>query len=153
VMRIKAGLPGGYHRDFQLLKEPLVRGLDRIEELLRMLSYALPRLGVDRERGAAALAGPALATDEVMRRVEEGRPFRLAYRDVAAALEAGERFPAPSRGALIARRRSSGNLGNLGLAAAAGRLRAIRRWEDRQRRRFDRAMTRLAGPRRKARSR
>jgi argininosuccinate lyase len=153
VMRIKAGLTGGYHRDFQLLKEPLLRGLGRTEELLDMLAHAIPRLGVDRDRGAAALEGAALATDEVMRRVEAGRPFRLAYREVAAAFKAGERFPAPGRAALVARRRGSGNLGNLGLGAAAARLRAARGWGHRQRQRFDRAMERLAGPRRKARRR
>ena len=153
VMRIKAGLTGGYHRDFQLLKEPLLRGLDRTGELLGMLSHAIPRLDVDRKRGTAALQGAALATDEVMRRVEGGRPFRVAYREVAAALKTGERFPAPGRTAVVARRRGSGNLGNLGLGGAAARLRTARSWGNRQRRRFDRAMARLAGRRRKARRR
>jgi argininosuccinate lyase len=153
VMRIKAGLTGGYHRDFQLLKEPLLRGLDRTGELLGMLAHAIPRLAVDRERGAAALDGAALATDEVMRRVEGGRPFRIAYREVAAALKVGERFPPPRRTAVVARRSGSGNLGNLGLGEAASRLRTARFWGTRQRREFDRAMARLAGPRRKARRR
>jgi argininosuccinate lyase len=153
VMRIKAGLSGGYHRDFQLLKEPLLRGLDRTGELLGMLSHAIPRLDVDRKRGTAALQGAALATDEVMRRVEGGRPFRIAYREVAAALKAGERFPPPGRAAVVARRSGSGNLGNLGLGGAAARLRTARSWGSRQRRRFDRAMARLAGPRRQARRR
>jgi argininosuccinate lyase len=148
VMRIKAGLPGGYHRDFQLLKEPLLRGLARTQELLGMLAYAVPRLGVDRNRGAAAVAGGALTTDEVMRRVDEGRPFRVAYREVAAALQAGERLPVPSRKAVVGRRRSTGSLGNLGLATATARRRAAGRWGERQRRRFDAAMARLAGPRR-----
>jgi argininosuccinate lyase len=155
VMRLKAGLPGGYHRDYQLLKEPLLRGIQRTEELLGMLAHAVPRLGVDRERGVAALAGGALATDEVMRRVEAGRPFRRAYREVAAALAAGERFMAPTPAQVVARRRSTGSLGNLGLPAPAGRLRAARRWGARERRRFDRAMQALTGrsPRRKSRSR
>jgi argininosuccinate lyase len=153
VMRIKAALPGGYHRDFQLLKEPLIRGLQRTEELLGMLAHAVGRLQVDRARSAAALDGGALATDEVMRRVEAGRPFRLAYREVAAALEAGERFPAPGKAALVARRRSTGGLGNLGLPASAARVRAARRWGERQRTRFDRAMQALAGRPRKGRGR
>ena len=63
--------------------------------------------GVDRERCAAALAGGALATDEVMRRVEAGRPFRTAYREVAAALKAGrERSIRRRLAPIIARRRS-----------------------------------------------
>jgi argininosuccinate lyase len=153
VMRIKAGLPGGYHRDFQLLKEPLIRGLRRTEELLAILAHAVPKLRVDRKRGAEALDGGALATDEIMRRVEAGRPFRLAYREVAAALKAGERFPAPTRAALLARRRSTGGLGNLGLSETAARFRKSRRWGERQRKRFDAAMQGLAGPRRQRRVR
>ncbi len=153
VMRIKAGLPGGYHRDFQLLKEPLLRGLQRTGELLDMLAHAVPRLDVDRARSAAALAGGALATDEVMRRVEAGRPFRLAYREVAASIKAGECFAAPPPARLAARRRSTGGLGNLGLPAVNARLRAARRWGARERRRFDRAMQALAGPKPRRRRR
>jgi hypothetical protein len=80
-----------------------------------------------------------------MRRVEAGRPFRLAYREVAAALRAGERFPSPAPGALVARRASTGGLGNLGLGLVRGRLRRGHAWQTRERRRFDRAMARLAG--------
>ncbi|MGH3994514.1 MAG: lyase family protein, partial [Pseudonocardiaceae bacterium] len=148
VLQIKAKLPGGYHRDFQLLKEPLMRGLDRTGAMLGALAAAVPRLGVDRERCAAALAGGALATDEVMRRVEAGQAFRIAYREVAAALDRGESFEPPSRSRLVARRRSTGGLGDLGLTPARARLRRSRAWGTRQRRRFDAAMRRLAGTRR-----
>src|SRR4029079_12890735 len=64
LLQIKGKLAGGYQRDFQLLKEPLMRGLDRAEAMLRVLTHAVPRLGVDRARCAAALDGGALATDE-----------------------------------------------------------------------------------------
>ncbi len=153
IMRIKAGLPGGYHRDFQLLKEPLLRGLQRTEELLGMLAHAVPRLEVDRARGAAALRGGSLATDEVMRRVEAGRPFRVAYREVAAALYDGAEIVPPTHAQLIARRRSTGGVGNPGLKLVAARVRPARGWGDRQRRRFDQAMGALAGRQRKGRGR
>jgi hypothetical protein len=100
---------------------------------------------VDRACCAAALDGGALATDEVMRRVEAGRPFRSAYREVAGALSAGERFAAPSSRELIRRRTSTGGLGNLGLDLARARARRARAWHARERRRFDGAMARLAG--------
>jgi argininosuccinate lyase len=145
VLLVKSKLPGGYHRDFQLLKEPLMRGLDRAELMLAALAGSLPRLGVDRRRCAEALAGGALATDEVMRRVEQGRPFRVAYREVAAALVRGETFKAPPAGRIVARRRGTGGLGDLGLAEASARARAAGRWGERERRRFERAMARLAG--------
>jgi argininosuccinate lyase len=145
VLRIKSGLSGGYHRDFQLLKEPLMRGLDRGEAMLAALAAAVPRLGVDRERCAAALTGGSLATDEVMRRVEEGVAFRVAYREVAAALRRGESFKAPSASRILARRRSTGGLGDLGLDRAAARARRAGRWGRRERARFDRAIARLRG--------
>ena len=147
VMQLAAKLTGGYHRDFQLIKEPLFRGLGRTGEMLGMLARAVPMLEVDRERGHAALAGGALATDEVMRRVEEGEPFRAAYRDVAAAIKRGETFAEPSPRELTARRRSTGGVGNAGLGAARVRITAARRWAARERTRFDRAMARLAGRR------
>jgi argininosuccinate lyase len=145
VLQIKAKLSGGYHRDFQLLKEPLMRGLDRTGAMLEAVTHALPKLGVDRKRCQAALAGGALATDEVMRRVESGRPFRSAYREVAAALKEGESFEPPPRGRIISRRKSIGGLGNLGLPALKARIRKSLSWNARERRRFDGALRKLAG--------
>ena len=145
VLQIKAKLSGGYHRDFQLLKEPLMRGLDRTGAMLEAVTHALPKLGVDAQRCQTALAGGAMATDEVMRRVEAGRPFRTAYREVAKALKEGESFDQPAPRQIIARRDSTGGLGNLGLPELKKRIRQSRSWNVRQRKRFDRAMTKLAG--------
>ena len=145
VLQVRAKLSSGYHRDFQLLKEPLMRGLDRAEAMLAAMAEALPRLGVDRERCAAALAGGTLATDEVMRRVEGGTAFRIAYREVAAAIRRGETFDPPPAARIVARRRSTGGLGDLGLREATARARRARRWGGRERARFDKAMGRLAG--------
>lgn len=147
VLGLRAKLTSGYHRDFQLLKEPLIRGLGRTLEVLAILGLVVPRLGVDRARGAAALAGGALATDEVMHRVEMGTPFRQAYREVAAELKRGASYPLPAPGRLIARRTSEGGLGRLGLDRAWRRWRAQEKWCERERNRFDRALSRLAGRR------
>ncbi len=145
VLQIKSKLSGGYHRDFQLLKEPLMRGIERTSAMLQVIADAVPRIGVDRKRCAESIAGGTLATDEVMRRVEAGRPFRLAYREVADALARGESFTVPSASRIISRRKTTGGLGDLGLTVARGRLRRARTWATRERRRFDRALRRLAG--------
>ncbi|MBA3497419.1 MAG: hypothetical protein H0T86_09960, partial [Gemmatimonadales bacterium] len=68
-----------------------------------------------------------------------------AYREVAAAIAAGERFEAPTPGRIVARRSSTGGVGNLGLDLVRARLRRGRGWQTRERRRFDRAMVKLAG--------
>jgi argininosuccinate lyase len=147
IMALKAKLGGGYHRDFQLLKEPLMRGLDRTGEMLEMLAVVVPALGVDLAQCARALKGGAVVTDEVMRRVELGEPFRTAYRSVAAAVKRGDDIPEPSFAEMVRRRGSIGGVGDLGLADARQRNRMMRRWIAAERARFDRAMARLAGPR------
>jgi argininosuccinate lyase len=145
VLQIKAKLSGGYHRDFQLLKEPVMRGLERTQGMLQAIAYAIPQLEVNTKRCQAALAGGALATDEVMRRVEQGRPFRSAYRDVSAALQEGKRFDPPSGKQIISRRTSAGGLGNLGLPELRARIRRASSWGAGERKRFDRAVSKLAG--------
>jgi argininosuccinate lyase len=145
VLQIKAKLSGGYHRDFQLLKEPLMRGLDRTGAMLEASTHALPKLEVDSKRCQAALAGGAMSTDEVMRRVEAGRPFRTAYREVAAALKDGESFDPPPPARIISRRSSTGGLGNLGLPELKKRIRRSLSWNARERRRFDQALRKLVG--------
>ena len=146
TLSLRAKLSSGYHRDFQLLKEPLIRGLGRIIEGLAICGLVVPRLEVDAARGAAALEGGVLATDQVMRLVEAGTPFRRAYRQVSAALRRGEPMPAVTAARIIARRRSAGGLGNPGFAAGWRRWRAVERWISAERSRFDRALARLAGP-------
>jgi argininosuccinate lyase len=145
VLQIKAKLSGGYHRDFQLLKEPLMRGLDRTKGMLEALAHSLPKLGVNQNKCEAALAGGAMATDEVMRRVEAGRPFRSAYREVASAVGNGESFESPTPKEIIGRRGSTGGLGNLGLPELKNRIRSAGTWNRREHKRFDGAMSTLAG--------
>jgi argininosuccinate lyase len=145
VLQIKGKLSGGYHRDFQLLKEPIMRGLERTRGMLHAMTLAVPMLEVDAERCRAGLVGGALATDEVMRRVEAGRAFRSAYRDVADELKDGKTFDPPSSARILARRNTTGGLGNLGLAELKARIRKAQSWGNRERKRFDSALQKLAG--------
>jgi argininosuccinate lyase len=147
VMALKAKLAGGYHRDFQLLKAPLWRGIDRTRELLTILSAVMPQLGVDASRGLAALRPEVFATDEVMRRIGSGTAFRKAYRDVADAFRRGAPIPTIGAKAIVAARTSTGGLGNLPLPELAVRLRASRNWCRAEQRRFGAAISRLVAAR------
>jgi argininosuccinate lyase len=83
ALAITAKLPSGYHRDLQLLKAPLFRGLDLARDTLEIMAAALPgvRFRADRIR----LPPEIHATEEAYRLVlEQGLPFRDAYRQVAA---------------------------------------------------------------------
>ena len=57
-----------------------MRGVDRLEGMLSMMAVAVPRLAVDPAVGRRTLSGGPLATDEVMRRVEDwtGLPLGLS---------------------------------------------------------------------------
>jgi argininosuccinate lyase len=147
ALSIRARLTSGYHRDLQLLKEPLVRGIERSLGSLEMAARAVPRLAVDRARARAGLAGDALATDEVLRRVEAGTPFRTAYREVASALAHGTPLPTPADSEILDRRRTAGGVGDLDLAHPRARLQAVRDWAAAREADFRAAITALAGER------
>jgi argininosuccinate lyase len=82
VLAITAKLPSGYHRDLQLLKAPLFRGLDLARDTLAIMAAAVPELRFDARR--IRLDPEIHAAEEAYRLVlDEGVPFRAAYRRVA----------------------------------------------------------------------
>jgi len=134
AMAVAGGLPGGYHRDLQLAKGPLLRGLETVEGMLELTAWAVPQLEVDGERCRGAVGGDLLATDEVFARVRAGVPFRTAYREVAAEVTApGWRPPDVDTGAILVARSSTGAAGNLRAGTLRERLGSSRSlWEARR---------------------
>jgi argininosuccinate lyase len=88
ALAVAAKLPSGYHRDLQLLKAPLFRGIDLAAETTVILATALPDVRFHRER---IRLDPGLrAAEEAYRLVlDEGIPFREAYRRVGERLLKG----------------------------------------------------------------
>ncbi|HVF59857.1 MAG TPA: argininosuccinate lyase [Thermoanaerobaculia bacterium] len=83
ALAVTAKLPSGYHRDLQLLKAPLFRGIDLACDTLALLAAALPAVRFHPER--IQLAPELHAAEEAYRLVlDEGVPFREAYARVAA---------------------------------------------------------------------
>ena len=145
VMAVAGSLPGGYHRDMQLTKGPMMEGIDTVHAMLVMVADAVPRLGVDIEQCAAGVGGDLLATDEVYRRVREGVPFRTAYREVATEIKNGEEIPSLDPDAILEARQHLGGAGAPALdelEAIAGR--ADEQINDRDRE-FSNAIARLTG--------
>nr|MDP9120913.1 argininosuccinate lyase [Acidobacteriota bacterium] len=82
ALAVTAKLTSGYHRDLQLQKAPLFRGLDLAHATLSIMAAALPgvRFHPDRIPDYPELH----AAEEAYRLVlTEGIPFRDAYRRVA----------------------------------------------------------------------
>jgi argininosuccinate lyase len=86
VLGITQKLTSGYHRDLQLIKPPLFRGIDSCLQTLEILPSALDgvrfrpeNIRLDPGIHAAAAANALVA--------QEGIPFREAYRRVAAKIK------------------------------------------------------------------
>ncbi|MDP9082669.1 MAG: argininosuccinate lyase [Pseudomonadota bacterium] len=89
VLGITQKLTSGYHRDLQLIKPPLFRGIDSCLQTLAILPSALQGVSFRPEniRFDPGIHAAAAANALV---VQEGIPFREAYRRVAAKLEDSE---------------------------------------------------------------
>jgi argininosuccinate lyase len=86
VLAITQKLTSGYHRDLQLIKPPLFRGIDSCLQTLSILPGALEgvrflpeKIRLDPAIHAAAAANALVA--------QEGIPFREAYQRIAAKLK------------------------------------------------------------------
>jgi argininosuccinate lyase len=86
ALGICAKLPSGYQRDLQLLKFPLFRSIDLALQTLDILPAAIDAM---RFRPDRIELDPAIHTAEEANRlvVQEGIPFREAYRRVGAKLK------------------------------------------------------------------
>ena len=89
VLGVTQKLTSGYHRDLQLIKPPLFRGIDSCLQTLEILPSALSgvRFRPENIRLDPAIHAAAAANALVAR---EGIPFREAYRQVAAKLKDNE---------------------------------------------------------------
>ena len=86
VLAITQKLTSGYHRDLQLIKPPLFRGIDSCLQTLSILPSALEgvRFLPDKIRLDPAIHAAAAANALV---TSEGIPFREAYRRIASKLK------------------------------------------------------------------
>jgi argininosuccinate lyase len=85
ILGITSKLPSGYHRDLQRLKAPLFRSIDLGLDTAAIMTHALG--GVRFEPANIHLSPELFAAERANTlAVEQGIPFREAYRQVAAAL-------------------------------------------------------------------
>lgn len=84
VLALSAKMTSGYHRDLQLMKEVLFRGIDRAQETLEIAAYALTKIQFDAAR-ANEVTQPGIHDAEAAFALvqNEGISFREAYRRVA----------------------------------------------------------------------
>ena len=86
-----SNMPHGYHRDYQLLKDILFPVLENVHNCLEMTSYMLGYIEVNKNILDNSLYTHLFTVEEVNRRVlEEGVPFREAYKQVGVEVNEGK---------------------------------------------------------------
>ncbi|MBN2031359.1 argininosuccinate lyase [bacterium] len=83
IKNITGNLISGYHRDFQLTKEPVMKGFEITLESLAMMSLIISKIKVNRENCKKGMTPELFATERVYELVKQGMSFREAYRKIA----------------------------------------------------------------------
>ena len=93
IALITTNLPGGYHRDFQLLKERFLPAFEQLFGCIQMTKLMLSHIKVHKRILEDQKYEPLFSVEEINRKVKEGVPFRQAYREVAASIAKGTFHP------------------------------------------------------------
>ncbi|MGB5323234.1 argininosuccinate lyase [Lutimonas sp.] len=103
-------LPSGYHRDLQLLKEGLIPGIQALKSCLEMFTFSLKNIEVNKSIVDQKIYDYLFTVEEVNQLVQDGIPFRDAYKMVGANVTTGEFKPDKK-----VSHSHIGSIGNLGL--------------------------------------
>lgn len=90
IMMMTANLPSGYHRDLQLLKEHLFPAFKTLKDCVEMAGLMLSNIEVKKDILSDEKYKYLFSVEEVNKLVNEGIPFRDAYKKVGIDIEAGK---------------------------------------------------------------
>ena len=111
IMMMTTNLPSGYHRDLQLLKEHLFPAFQTLKQCIQMSCLMLSSIEIKKDIMVDEKYRYAFSVEEVNKLVLKGIPFRDAYQQVGAAIEAGH-FQSDTRDLHHTHEGSIGNLCN-----------------------------------------
>jgi argininosuccinate lyase len=89
IMMMTTNLPSGYHRDLQLLKEHLFPAFQQLKNCMEMTSLMIQNMEVKQGLLEDAKYQFLFSVEEVNKLVNEGMPFRDAYKKIGLDIEAG----------------------------------------------------------------
>ncbi|MDN5201591.1 argininosuccinate lyase [Fulvivirgaceae bacterium BMA10] len=90
---ITNNLPSGYHRDYQLLKESLLPAIDGLKSCLEMAVFMFRQIIVKKDFLHDPKYDYMYSVEEVNKEVQNGLPFRDAYKKVGKNISAGNYKP------------------------------------------------------------
>jgi argininosuccinate lyase len=88
IMMMTTNLPSGYHRDLQLLKEHLFPAFSDLNHCIEMAMLMIENMEVKKDLLKDPKYKFLFSVEEVNKLVNEGMPFRDAYKKIGLAIEA-----------------------------------------------------------------
>lgn len=113
VSALVSGLPSGYNRELQLLKDIIFNGFTELKDCIGITIHMLNQIRINDNITANPLYNSIFSTEEVNRLVKQGIPFRDAYRIVGEKI--GDTSFTPTSLSEYTHEGSIGNLCNAGI--------------------------------------
>lgn len=120
IMMMTTNLPSGYHRDLQLLKEHLFPAFTELTHCIEMATLMIENMEVKKDLLNDPKYQFLFSVEEVNKLVNNGMPFRDAYKKIGLAIEAGN-FTYSTE----INHRHEGSIGNLCNPAIAAQMALI----------------------------
>jgi len=93
ITLIANNLPSGYFRDLQIIKELFLPAFGELNDCLGIANFAIENITVNKNILDDPKYNYLFSVEEVNRLVQQGIPFRDAYRKVGGEIEAGNFKP------------------------------------------------------------
>jgi argininosuccinate lyase len=93
MVLITNNLPTGYHRDYQLLKENIIKAFEDIKDILDIFNYSIQQIIVKDIDLNDEKYQYLFTVDSINNLVVEGMPFREAYKQIGDQVQAGTYKP------------------------------------------------------------
>ena len=87
MILITNNLPSGYHRDFQLLKENMVDGIEDLKNILDIFNYSIQQIIIEDIDLKEEKYKYLFTVDSINNLVVDGMSFREAYKKIGAEVE------------------------------------------------------------------
>ncbi len=142
AMGIVKGLPSGYNRDLQEVKEPFMEGLATTRACLAVMAKLVEGMTADRKALAGAFEAGVFAADRALELVAEGMPFRDAYQQVKEHLDDLE---STSPQDAVARKAHLGASAGLDLALLKERVKAVEQFTRDETKQYHKCISALLG--------
>jgi argininosuccinate lyase len=117
-------LPSGYHRDFQLIKEPLIKGFKLVTESLDVFNKVIGKIKVNEKNCLEAMSEDIYSADRANLMVISGIPFRDAYNRSTSQSIGSKIDPVKN----LKSKKHLGAPGNLGLNKTYSKIKKLQKY-------------------------